>query len=266
MELKIFIPTLGRVNRQVTLRRMPEDLQRQVYLVVAPHEMNAYGTKAKLLSCPQQGKGLAAVREWILAYSIRHKFKRIVMMDDDLALQRRQKDGRILTASTGEEYHEAFAWLDSKLQTYAHASWGTRFLAYDDPREELIGGRALAVLGYNVAMLKAAKVSFTRGMSRYGQDDSHVTLQLLKQGYPNAISLEWRASPYQANAAGGCATYRTPETVAEAVDLMVKLHAPFVKARKKKAWKGMGTEEQLDMTIYWRKALEYGLQQRGGKK
>lgn len=262
MELKIYIPTKSRVDRQVTLNRMPEDLQRKAFLVCPPDEAAQHkerGVKATILTCKE--RGISATREWILQHALNRGFKRLVMLDDDVVLQRRRKDMRITNAEP-KEYVGAFKWLDDKLKTYAHASWGTRFLAYNAPGQEMEPGRAMYALGYNTKLVRSVKASFIRGMPPMPvMEDFHITLQLLKAGHPNCVSLEWRASPYASNAPGGCSTWRNLKNHNASAKRLVELHKPFVKLRKSDTkWEGEGMEGQarLEVTVYWQKALRAG--------
>lgn len=261
MDLKIYIPTKARVDRQITLGHLPPKLHRRTFLVTSHEEALEHkkrGVKATVLSCSE--KGIAATRDWIMKHAKNEGFKRVVMLDDDLCLQRRRKDMRITNASP-EEYQAAFEWLDSALKTHAHASWGTRFLAYAAEGSHMSPSRAMYALGYNVKLFHEVGASFCKDMPEFPvMEDFHVTLQLLKAGYPNLVSLEWRASPYRSNAPGGCSTWRTLKRHNESAKRLVKLHAPYAKLRTADTeWEGEGMPEgqkRLEVTCYWQKALK----------
>lgn len=262
MELKIFIPTKGRVDRQVTWNRMPEKLRKQTLIVCPADEglsHQSYGRS--VLACPE--KGIGATRDWIMRYAYKKGIKRLVMVDDDVVLQRRRVDMRITNADL-KEYEGAFKWLDTKLKIYAHASWGTRFLAFAAKGEEMSPGRAMYALGYDVKKFFEVKAGFCKNMPKMPvMEDFHVTLQLLRAGFPNVVSLEWRASPYASNAPGGCSTWRNIKNHSDSARRLAKLHSDFVKVRTADTeWKGDGMpegEKRLEVTVQWQKAAKAGM-------
>lgn len=265
MKLKIYIPTMSRVAKQSTLSKLPEKLQAAVTLVCPPEDVKPLRERHKdtnVLACP--AKGIAATRQWIMDYSRKAGHERIVMLDDDLTLQKRREGGRI-TNLEGPEFMEAFQWLDNALKVHAAATFGPRFLSYDLKGEEWLNKRQMYVLGYNVKAVHEVKASFTKGLPEMPvMEDFHMTLQLLKAGRSNTLSLVWRVSPYAANAPGGCSTWRTVERQNATARALEKLHAPFVVVKEKKAWKGMASaqgvasEQRLDVVVYWQKAAKAG--------
>lgn len=262
MKLKIFIPTHRRVARQVTLTRMPEALQRQVTLVPSDEEDAEY-LRSRYPAQVVVAKGTKSIgekRDWILAYAKKKGYPRIVMLDDDLVLQKRREDLKI-TNLEGKEFIQAFEWMDKALQKYAHATFGMRFLAYDKVIDEEYGKRAVYVLGFDVKKFHAAKVGFTKDMPPMSvMEDFHATLQLLTAGHPNVLSHVWRVSPYASNKGGGCKDQRTPKHMEASAKRLVKLYPGLVKLREKKAWDGVGQATQTDVTVYWQKALKQGEQ------
>lgn len=259
MKLKIYIPSTQRSGRLPTLNRIPLPLQHHVYLVVPPKELREYEQNklgASVLVCP--AKGIAATRDWILGSAVEMGHTRIVMLDDDLVLQRKRNDGKI-TNLEGGEYRQAFRWLEDRLGKYAHASFGPRFLGYDGDEKEAYGKRAMYVLGYNVEKVAELGGSFTKGMPEMPvMEDFHMTLQLLKAGEPNVLSMVWRVSPYAANAPGGCSTWRTLKRHNRSAERLAKLHAPFVTLRKADTlWQGQ-QEHRLEVTVQWQQALKNG--------
>lgn len=254
MELKIYIPTYRRVYKQTTLNRLPEDIQKKVFLVVPPDEVEQHkANKVKATVLAAKVKGIGEKRNWIMAHAKKNGFKRIVMLDDDLTLQKRRDDMKI-TNLEGKEFHEAFKWMDDTLKKYAHATFGMRFLGYADTAEVKEGARAVYVLGYNVKQFFEAKADFTKGLPNPpNMEDFHVTLHLLTRGYPNLLSLVYRCSPYGSNLAGGCSVDRNAEDLARSAKRLTELYPGLVKLRAKKGWYD---EEHTDVTVQWQKALK----------
>ena len=47
--MKIYIPTLGRVDKQITYSNLPDFLKKKTILVIQPKEKNLYGNKKILV-------------------------------------------------------------------------------------------------------------------------------------------------------------------------------------------------------------------------
>lgn len=220
--------------------------------------------EATVLSC--DAKGISATRDWIMNHAKKEGHARVVMLDDDLTLQKRRPNGKITNLEGVNEFTDAFGWLDDALRKYAHAGFTPRFLEFDKPAsvKEQVGKRMMYVLGYNVKQFFEAKASFTRGLPDMPtMEDFHVTLQLIRAGMPNLNSLVWRVHARVSNASGGCSTWRTLERHNRSAERLVKLHAPFVKLRVADTeWKGEGMKEGVkrkEVTVYWQKAMKAGV-------
>lgn len=81
--MKIFIPTRGRADDQVTLSHFPEDLRKQVTLVVNEYEKDLYDKyDCQIMACPESVvHDIASKRKYICENAGGGK---IVMLDDDL--------------------------------------------------------------------------------------------------------------------------------------------------------------------------------------
>jgi hypothetical protein len=88
-------------------------------------------------------------------------------------------------------------------------------------------------------------------------EDFDLTLQLLRQGLPNAVIYKWCWNQKGSNAEGGCSQYRTNAMQTRAANLLAKLHPGFVRVVEKKSKNWQGMETRTDVVIYWKKAFEY---------
>lgn len=81
----IYIPTLGRTNKQITYDGLPDFVKDITYLVIQPHEKKLHQDK-KILVLPKSVKGIHNTRKWIY-----EKGKGTIwgMFDDDLVFQKR---------------------------------------------------------------------------------------------------------------------------------------------------------------------------------
>jgi hypothetical protein len=186
--------------------------------------------------------------------------KKLVMLDDDLIIQKRRPNGKI-TDCTPAEVVEAFAWLEATLDDVCHAGFATRFLGYANPGEYAEPSRMMHCLSYRVGEIVKRKLSFAGNMPdpvHFAIDDVNLTVQLLLKGLPNRVSLTWRVRTNGSNAKGGASTWRTAAQQTANSRQLVAAYPEVIKLRPKKAWKGMESEEMFDVSVGWQKALKIG--------
>ena len=254
MSISIYIPTLRRIDRQRTLDHLPPKVAKRAVLVCPPDELAAHRAAGRTaLACPC--KGITPTRDWILQTALHAGQKHIVMLDDDLIIQRRRADGRI-TNATPDEVEAALAWLDATLKTHAHCALAARFLGYGATAEYAEPSRAMYALAYNVPRVAATGATFGHGLPTKGtvMEDMNMTLQLLMRGLPNRVSLAWRVAPGASNIHGGCSAWRSTAGQVASAQALQRMFPAVVRLRSKKAWQGMD-EGLVDVTVQWRKAL-----------
>lgn len=268
MDLKIYIPSKSRWDIQRTFQRMPPEIKANTLIVVPEEEQAKYARtwgQQYILATPTVG--IAPTRDFILEHAIDHGQKYIVMLDDDVVLQKRRgpvikgEKAPSITNCTSEEYPEAFRWIEEKLVSgYAHCGWGLRFNGFATPGEEQSPARMMHCLAYDMEVVQDTGARFCNGVdpSIHSMDDFNMTLQLLTKGYANVISLVYRASPAPSNARGGASTWRTLETQNASAHKMVEIFPDFVALRQKDNWQGMEGAVMYDITAKWAKALQYG--------
>jgi len=89
---RIYIPTVNRVNNQITFNNLPVNLQKKVILVVQEWERDQYQYDCEYLVLPPEINvkteylALAKTRKIIIQHGRNHKF---AMLDDDLLFYRR---------------------------------------------------------------------------------------------------------------------------------------------------------------------------------
>lgn len=254
--MKIFIPTMGRPNKQVTYDNLPPALQMNTTLVVPLDEVRFYmaQTKAYVIGCPE--KGIAPTRDWIMQYAKNTEIGKIVMLDDDIKFQKRN-DAMQIKNATDQECIEAFQWLENTLNEHIHCGIAVRFNAFADPREYLSPGRMMHVLAYRPREVIESGAYFCKGVDKdHVMDDFNMTLQLLTMGYNNKVSLTYRTSPGKANSKGGASLWRNVEITNRSANNMKKNFPDFVRIREKKNWDGIVGAQQLDIVANWKKAYE----------
>ena len=123
--MRIYIPTRGRADSQVTLSFFPEELRKAVTLVVDEHEKDLYSKyDCRIMVCDDTVTDIATKRRFIHDNTDDNK---IVMLDDDLRFYiRKSTTDWHLRYLEPEEYPALFGLLDVWLDDYAHCGVSAR--------------------------------------------------------------------------------------------------------------------------------------------
>ena len=257
----IFIPTLGRANRQITYNNFPEKWRDKAHLIVQRHEYDLYKDiygVHKVLALPENIKTIAPTREYIVdrlgGTSI------FAMFDDDINFYRTRMDGDPegpgKTAMVESDYDEMFDTLSNWLVTdVTHCALDVAWNPPDRTNPYKSNTRICGNVFYNGEKLPT-DIEWTRIPI---QEDMDVNLQLLRRGYGNRVSNIWRIDPGQTQTEGGCKqSGRTLEMHNETQLKLQELHKPYVKVVSKVAkssgeWSG---QEKLSLRVDWKGAYE----------
>ena len=259
--MKIYIPTRGRADNQVTLSHFPDDLRQNVTLVVDKNEADEYGQfDCNIMVCPETVHDIATKRRYICENADDNK---IVMLDDDLRFYiRKATNDWHLRYLEPNEFPALFGLLDKWLDDYAHCGVSAR---EGNNRVEHLSAettRYMRVLAYNLDMFKDKGIELfrTKVMS-----DFDMNLQLLSKGFPNKVSFYYAQGHGSSNAPGGCSEWRTVEMQSDGAEILKSLHpevVSVVERETKTAW-GAGKEGTVirkDVSVQWKKALKLGAQ------
>jgi len=187
--LKIYILTYRRVNRQLTLKKLPEIFHPVTTVVCHKDEEEALRqvVPAGVSLLPHEVVGGSAVREFILDHHREHEADpRFVMFDDDLAFGPRV-DGKLIGLSKVDEDTQLEAWCDffdeinRALAVYPLAGMlpGVHANRRDPDVKWYLNMRLYAVWGVNAKILDEAGIKFNR--VRYA-DDFDVMMQVNEAG------------------------------------------------------------------------------------
>lgn len=243
--MKIFIPTRGRVDRQLTWHALPAKLRANTWIVCPREEAAAlHEYTSNVLIEPKAITGIAEKRAWMMKTCDTDK---LVMLDDDLNFYARGPEGLLKKYGTDKVVCEAFAWLEKILDKYAHASISPRLGNNRVEGDFATTTRMMHLLAYHVPTA-LANVKFNRVMFR---EDFDYTLQLLRKGYDNIVRYDVCVSPSPHDAKGGCSIYRTVENSNLEAEKLAALHPGLVRVVEK-SYKGIPRKEVI---VQWKKAL-----------
>lgn len=254
--MPVYVPSCGRADRSLTLEAL-QGAGWPVALVVPKGEAKAYkrlGLAHGVPVIPHPCPGIAELRGWIGQHC---KTDRFLMMDDDLRFYYRDmmkpKEPRLWKFESGD-MRKMLIFTQAMLSKFAHVSISAR---EGNNRLELPYvrcSRPLRVLGYR----KEPFIKLEHGRVQF-MEDFDVTLQLMYQGYQNAVITAYAQDQPQTQAPGGCSTYRTHEAHERAVARMSKIHKGFAQTRVKENKTGGEFGTRLELTIYWQRAWEHGM-------
>lgn len=255
--MRIYIPTLGRVERRTTYRALPADLE--PVLVAYKAEAAQYRELGcNVLEVPQGIKGIAAKRHWLVheGHNLKKHGPGIIMLDDDLSwYDRRKDDPTKFATATPASLRRMFAEVEKMLGKHVHGSIAAREQGHTRTDRFYYNSRPLRALAYDVAAMRKLGIPFNRLPF---MEDFDVTLQLLRAGHSNFIVNNWVQNQTGSGAAGGCSTSRTPDKQAACANKLAKLHPGFVKVVEKttkSAWAASGMTTRTDVQIQWKKAF-----------
>jgi hypothetical protein len=272
----IVIPSSGRAKRQQSLFALQKTGITESYkTVVAVYhdEVNQYrrmsykGKRIKgieLAIVPEEYRGIARKREWILTkLAKKHDAKFVAMIDDDLSFCYRPKIAKPdMPYINTDQYqmHRMVETLTTWLEDgFMHVGLISRQANRNTGIRWLEPGRAMNVHAFNSRYIRKL---VNAGQLEFGRlkvmEDFDLTLQLLELGYPNRISCRY-AWTTTSSLEGGCSVYRTEEVQAKAAKKLARLHPEYVRlvTKKAKTWK-TGLNERIDVQIQWKKAYEAG--------
>lgn len=258
--MRVFIPTYKRLHNQPTLQALSKSGV-VVTLVVRPDELVGASKLAQntpnctVLTLPTTVTNIGQTRQWIVDNTDE---ERIIMMDDDLAFACRGKrtdNPLYLSPSDPEDVHAMVDWMYESLRDEALVGISAREGNNRKPEPRERNARMMRAWGFN-------KSAFNSIGARFDQmncmEDFDVILTFLTNGYDALINNEFTTNQAGSNTDGGCSTYRTLEVQAEAAHALAKKYPGLVKVVKKETKSAWGGGERTDVTIYWKKAAEYG--------
>ena len=257
--IPIFIPTRGRLDKQVTWESIGHKARCNAVLVCPTEECMEHQLRDREVLDRGNIKGINKVRQFILEYAMGEGHDKIIVLDDDLIFGRRiSRDAPNLRKTTEDEMHELWERMDGLLDGYAHVGVSPRQMNDKHfPHTLKKGMRQNAVHGLRPTDIHMMGIRYDAVEL---MEDYYVTLSLFQQGHVNAVITDWTWDQRGASGAkGGCSTYRDAVMQERASKTLAERfpdHVKVVQKETKTGWDNM--KVRWDVRVQWRKAAKDG--------
>ena len=265
--MRFVIPTLGRVDNQLTYNNLPDKYKEKVTFVVQPHEHELMQEKYpnnKVVCLPKEVNNIALTRQFIFNL---FRGERYWVWDDDLSFVikdwvddgKRKWDSYSMEEKHFDEFVDhANEYMDNG---YVHGGLACAWiLPIYGPDVYPFRDNFRQVTNMFFDGAKMPDIDFCRADT---VEDMDVTLQMISQGYKNVIFMRHRVGCADTNADGGCSTYRTVEYHNERMRDFQALWPDYIKLSEKEvtsgSWKG---SKKLAANVQWKKAYADGVKKR----
>ncbi len=262
----LIIPTLGRVQQQLTLACLPPRWAERAWLCVPIREA-AQHTHERLL-VHDNLDCIGKTRQFVLE----HVSAPIVfMLDDDLEFYVRrcyQPEPRLRGAApdeVGECLDLLTAWLEEDDGIGMVAVSQRRGNNWTRDRWTESAGRPIRVWGYRSPTAQQLAASGFRFDAFHSVEDFHLALSMLRAGYRIRTTFHYAQGQKASQTAGGCALNRTADIHDADIRKLAETHAGYVKVVQRTTKGGwFGGQPRTDAVISWAKAAADGQRARAG--
>lgn len=254
--MAIVIPTYGRVDKQVTLGELPEEVLPFTVLFASYGEGGALRERWETPLIVQASKSVDKIhkkRQAIMEWAHAEGVKKVLMLDDDMFWNARGPNG------LRKEYAQPLTALEEMsdiLSEFGHAGFSSRMGNNHVEARYAWNTRMMHSLGYNVEAFRKAGARFDRV---HGKEDFDVTLQMMLRGYQNVVVYHTAVSPGSYSAPGGCSLERTLESANAAAEELRRRHPDFVKVVEKE----YKNHPRKEVQMAWKRAVAAGAAKHG---
>ncbi len=254
--MNIYIPTYGRVGKQITLAALPPSVCKRTWLVVRPEEKTKHDFP-RVLVCPI--KGVPAARQHACDHARKLGERFAFFFDDDLHFAVRpanwcfETNEVSLRKAVPPDLAQGLDAVEGWLKHYPMVGFDARAGNNRCPERNIrLACRVMRAFGVDVELMHKHSIRFDRFPF---WEDFHVGLSLLERGYLNANLLDY-VNDGVTNAEGGVSTYRNLDRMKECLGQFIREHPCAKAVYKKTKWRGMEGVEVPDMMIFWKKAAQ----------
>jgi len=232
---KIFIPTLGRVNNQITFEGMPDWLKNITYFVIQPKEKQLFDEKyptANKVILPENNYGISNTRKWIIEQGGDTLYG---MLDDDLTFWKRNCDRKTLKKNADKsnvsfaesDWKDMVLWIEQKIDE-GFVVCGSRKKGMPPNRtEDYDFGYLTGIFFINGELVDRDTIDWD--IKYQYAEDIYFILQLLQMGCKTTVSDKYLYDSEAYGADGGCTlSGRTSEDDITAINNLSKKYPNFV--------------------------------------
>jgi hypothetical protein len=207
---RIYIPTLGRVNKQITYDAMPDWVKDMTYIVIQPQEEVQFRERypnSNIKVLPAYIKGICATRDWLIKDGGDDCYG---MIDDDITFWKRNVDrttgkknaDKSNEAFTDTDWKEMIQWVEDKWnQGYTIVGLNKKGLPPAN-KEESINCRVMQSFWINGKNILINELVWELDYV----EDIHFILQNLRMGRKTIVSDKFLYECGEYFADGGCQT------------------------------------------------------------
>ena len=258
--MKIVIPTYKREDAsRLVYNQLPENLREVTFLFTKEERvpfLRKRFPEANIIPLPNETNGIADTRQRILDYFPNDK---LWMIDDQVKLQRRSADFRVIGWATGEDIRILYDWISYCLDFYTEVGVSSR-PGNDKVHEPFrINERCYTCQGLRSDVLHQLGIEFSGLYKKSGimfLEDFYLTITLLKRGYPNIVLYDFVADADHGRK-GGNSEFRSRENNDAAWKAFAKEFPGLVtlKLVNGNSWHGDMGQLRYEGIISWSKAF-----------
>lgn len=249
--MKIYIPTLGRIERQITLRQIPDEWKERVFIVCPKNEKHNW---KNILFLPEKVVGsITKTKQWIFENTDE---RYIGIIDDDVVFYIRDK--KIKTrryVCTKEQVSDLFNMFEKWLKSGdVFCGTSNTFRSHENPKEYFYG-KPSHLCFLDLDFLRKKNINFVVDGLEYFED-FHIPICILENGKRLHYTGEYITKEYKPNASGGCSINRTDEKNRNAMIRLAELHKPYITLKEVEGAKNQTLVVNLKMRIAFKKLFE----------
>lgn len=242
----VYIPTLGREGKQITLESIPDRWKDRVFLVCPEVEIHDWENRVNV---PRECIGhIGKTRQWIIEQS---PDKHVGMMDDDLKFYTRDKEDlskRHRANDCGGFLDLMQEWLE---EGDVYCGLSASFMCQNNPVEYYYG----KPFGSHFLDRDYAAEHGIRYDNLPYFEDFDVPLSIIESGRRLRYTGEWIATE-KANAPGGCSINRTSDNNRQGMIDFANRHPRYVTLQEEEGAKNQNIEIGLKMRIAFKQAYD----------
>lgn len=249
--LKIYIPTLGREGRQITLQYIPNKLKKYIYLVCPKEEKHNWKNR---INVPKECIGsISKTRQWILENS---DAKYVGFFDDDIVFQNRKKDKSKTVKNSKKDNYFMVKEFYKLMETGIHFSGMIHRFMFHEKDFLIKYGKPAHCYFIDKNFMMENNIRFDV-LDYYS--DFHIPISILENGGKVRYLGKYIANEVKPNAKGGCSINRTAEKNRNSVFKLKELHPDFITLKDKPGHKNQNLVINVQMFISWKKLYEHSL-------